>query len=87
MFFLVLVVNLVIIVIGGLVVKYLPGDPVRAEGESINWNWSVRDIVLVAVLAVLKVGAAYVAIDPVYPLQCNKPLPTSPQYVHGITET
>ena len=64
MFFLVLVVNLVIIVIGGLVVRYLPGDPVRAEGESINWNWSVRDIVLVAVLAaivgLIQTGESYI---------------------------
>lgn len=64
MFWLVLVVNLVIVVSGGLVVKYLPGEPVRSEGEPIVWGWSVRDIVLVAVLAaivgLIQTGESYI---------------------------
>ncbi len=64
MFWLVLLVNLAIVVVGGLIVKYLPGEPVRAEGEEIIWGWSVRDIVLVAVLAaivgLIQTGESYI---------------------------
>jgi energy-coupling factor transport system substrate-specific component len=52
-FLLVLVVNLAIVLVGGLLVRVLPGKPVRSEGAKIPWGWTTRDIVLVAVLAAI----------------------------------
>ena len=61
---LVLVVNLLIILVAGAVVRIVPGEKIRADGDKIPWGWTTRDIVLVAVLAaivgLIQTGESYI---------------------------
>jgi energy-coupling factor transport system permease protein len=63
-FLLVLLVNLAIIAVGGVLVRFLPGTPIRKEDAKLPWGWTVRDIVLVAVLAaivgLIQTGESYI---------------------------
>lgn len=63
-FVLVLVVNLLIVLIGGLLVRVVPGERLRDKDLPLPWGWTVRDIVLVAVLAaivgVIQTGESYI---------------------------
>ncbi len=63
-FVLVLIVNLLIIVVGGFLVRVVPGEIFRDPKNRIPFNWTVRDIVLVAVLAaivgVVQTGESYI---------------------------
>lgn len=63
-FVLVLVVNLIIVVIGGLLTRVVPGEKIRSQDRPLPWGWTVRDIVLVAVLAaivgVIQTGESYI---------------------------
>ena len=63
-FVFVLIVNLLIVVVGGLLARSVPGETLRSKDSPIPWEWSVRDIVLVAVLAaivgVIQTGESYI---------------------------
>jgi energy-coupling factor transport system substrate-specific component len=63
-FVFVLIVNLLIVVVGGLLARAVPGETLRSKDSPIPWEWSVRDIVLVAVLAaivgVIQTGESYI---------------------------
>jgi energy-coupling factor transport system substrate-specific component len=63
-FLLVLVVNLLIVVVGGLLAWTVPGESIRSKESPIPWGWTIRDIVLVAVLAaivgVIQTGESYI---------------------------
>ncbi len=60
----VLLVNLLIIAVAGVITRFVPGVKVRRDGEVINWNWTVRDVVIVAVLAAIvglvQTGESYI---------------------------
>lgn len=49
----VLIVNLLIILVAGLIARLVPGEKLRRDDEPINWKWTTRDIVVVAVLAAI----------------------------------
>jgi energy-coupling factor transport system substrate-specific component len=63
-FLLVLIVNLIIVVVAGLLARVVPGQQIRSKDAPLPWGWSVRDIVLVAVLAaivgVIQTGESFI---------------------------
>jgi energy-coupling factor transport system permease protein len=62
-FVLVLIVNLVIVIALGFLTMRFEKEPIRNTGSEIPWKWTVRDVVIAAVLAavsgVLLTGESY----------------------------
>ena len=63
-FVLVLIVNVLIIIVGGVLVRVVPAEMIRDPKSKLPWGWTVRDIVLIAVLAaivgVVQTGESYI---------------------------
>jgi energy-coupling factor transport system substrate-specific component len=60
----VLIVNLLIILVAGVIARFVPGDKVRPAESKIVWGWTIRDVVVVAVLAAIvglvQTGESYI---------------------------